>query len=495
MTQGGREPRRSARRHDIESVIGLEVHLALATRTKLFCGCPADTFGAQPNEHVCPVCLGLPGTLPVANRQAVELAATFALALGCRLPDVTQFHRKHYFYPDAPKNYQISQFDRPIGEGGALTVGGRRIGITRCHLEEDAGRLLHPTYADHSLVDLNRAGAPLLELVTEPDLRSPEEARAFLERVRAIAQALGVSDAAPEQGKMRADVNVSVRYPGEGLGVKVEIKNLNSFKSVQNALALEIRRQALRLEEGLVIEQETRGWNEGGQKTYVLRSKEGSADYRYMADPDLPPLRLGAELVARLRRDMRELPDARRERYVHLGVRETEADLIAFDITQATTFDAMLAAAGAVGSGAGAGPTPHGLATFLTSEVAGALAAWEGTAPQIDPGALVALVRLVDDGAITLTNAKALLPDVLSGADPEKLVEARGLHLISDPAALERLVDDVLAAHPAIVASAREQPKAINALLGQVMRASGGQAKADAVRSLIERRLREEAPS
>jgi aspartyl-tRNA(Asn)/glutamyl-tRNA(Gln) amidotransferase subunit B len=480
------------RRSEVESVIGLEVHLALRTRSKLFCGCPADTFGAEPNQHVCPVCLGLPGTLPFANRRAIELAATFALALGCHLPAVTQFHRKHYFYPDAPKNYQISQFDRPIGEGGSLTIGGRTIGITRCHLEEDAGRLLHPTYADHSLVDLNRAGAPLLELVTEPDLRSPDEARAFLERIRAIAQALGVSDAAPEQGKMRADVNVSVRQPGEALGVKVEIKNLNSFKSVQSALTGEIRRQALRLDEGLTIEPETRGWNEGGQKTYLLRSKEASADYRYMADPDLPPVRLGEELVARLRRDMRELPDARHGRYLALGVREAEADLIAFDIVAAETFDAMLSAAD------GAGPSPRTLATFLTSEVAGALHARASAvpaphaaapSPPADPGALVALVALVESGGITLTNAKALLPEVLTGTHPATLVEARGLRRISETATLARLVDEVMAAHPEVVASAREQPKAVNALVGQVMRASAGQAEASAVRALIEERL------
>ena len=212
----------------LEPVIGLEVHLALSTKSKMFCACPAETFGAEPNSHTCPVCLGLPGSLPTPNKGALDKALMFALALGCRVPERTQFHRKQYFYPDAPKNYQISQYDHPVGEGGVLELSdGRRIGITRCHLEEDAGRSQHPAYAPYSLVDLNRAGAPLVEMVTEPDLRTPEEAREFLGRVQAVARALGVSDASPEAGKLRADVNVSVHRPGEPFGTKVEVKNLN----------------------------------------------------------------------------------------------------------------------------------------------------------------------------------------------------------------------------------------------------------------------------
>ncbi|MFN2323530.1 MAG: Asp-tRNA(Asn)/Glu-tRNA(Gln) amidotransferase subunit GatB, partial [Trueperaceae bacterium] len=272
-----------------EVVVGLEVHLALRTRTKLFCACPTPADDDPPNAHVCPVCLGLPGALPVANAQAVELAVRFAAALGCAVPAVTAFARKHYGYPDAPKNYQLSQSDRPVGLGGVLPLpGGRGIGITRVHLEEDAGRLVHPAYADHSLADFGRAGTPLVEMVTEPDLRSGEEARAFLEEVRALARALDVSDATPEEGRMRADVNVSLRAPGAALGTKVEVKNLNSFKSVQAAIESEVQRQSRRLEGGLTIEQETRGWVEGGQKSVTLRTKEAAADYRYLDDPDLP---------------------------------------------------------------------------------------------------------------------------------------------------------------------------------------------------------------
>lgn len=472
-----------------ESVIGLEVHLALKTRSKLFCGCTAETFGSEPNRHVCPVCLGLPGALPVVNARAVELAATFALALGCRVHEHTQFHRKHYFYPDAPKNYQISQFDRPIGEHGALELQGRSIGIARCHLEEDAGRLVHPAYADHSLVDLNRAGAPLLEMVTEPDLRTPTEARALLERVRAIARALGVSDAAPEEGTMRADVNVSVRRPGAPLGNKVEIKNLNSFRSVQAALEREIRRQVLLLEEGGEVTQETRGWNEGGQKTYVLRTKEQAADYRYMVDPDLPPMRLTEEHQRCLRDLMRELPDAKLARYAGLGVRDAEAGVIALDVDLAATFDAALEAARQLPPAAT--PEAQAVATFLTSEVAGVLNARGQRLrdTHLDPAALVALLAAVQQGEVTLANAKAILGEVLDGADPIALIEARGLRAIRDEGALAALVDEVLRAHPDVVASAREHPKAVNALIGRVMRASAGTAKADTVRALLLERL------
>ena len=256
-----------------EPVIGLEVHLALKTQTKMFCGCPADGFGEDPNVNTCPVCLGLPGALPVVNVEAIQKAIMFSLAIQCTVPNQTQFHRKNYYYPDAPKNYQISQFDQPVGEHGFIEVEGKRIRITRCHVEEDAGRLVHPKYADHTLVDLNRAGAPLIEMVTEPDLRTPEQTRNFLNQVRAIAQALEISDASPEEGKMRADVNVSLRRPGESYGTKVEVKNLNSFKSVKSALEYEISRQTRILEVGEPIRQETRGWNEGGQKTYTMRTR------------------------------------------------------------------------------------------------------------------------------------------------------------------------------------------------------------------------------
>jgi len=477
-----------------EVVIGLEVHLALRTESKLFCDCAADTFGAEPNLHVCPVCLGLPGALPVANARAVELAVRFASALGCRINPVSPFARKHYVYPDAPKNYQLSQHADPIGEDGSVDLAdgpggeafaGRHIGIVRCHLEEDAGRLMHPGYAPYSLVDLNRAGAPLLEMVTAPDLRSPAEARVFLEQVRALAQALGVSDAAPEQGKMRADVNVSLRRPGEPLGTKVEVKNLNSFRSVEAALESEVKRQTRRLEDGLPIAQETRGWNEGGQRSYVLRTKEGAEDYRYLPDPDLPPLLLAPGWVEHVRAASPAAPAAVRERYRALGVRPVEAELLAFDVDARRAFDALLDALQARSSAV----TPAALASWCTVELAGALhaagAGWGGVAT----GPLAALIALEADGTVSAPTAKALLPEVLAGADPEALVRERGLAQISDAGALATLVDEVMSAHPDVVEAARAQPKALNALMGRVMQASRGTAKPDAVRALLAERL------
>ena len=466
-----------------EPVIGLEIHLAVATRSKMFCGCDAQGFGDAPNTHVCPVCMGLPGSLPVANAEAIELGLRFALALGCQVPDRTQFHRKHYFYPDAPKNYQISQYDRPIGEHGALRVpGGRTIGVTRCHLEEDAGRLVHPPYAGHSLLDLNRAGAPLIEMVTEPDLRTPEEARAFLQEVRALARALGVSDASPEEGKMRADVNVSLRNPDGSFGTKVEVKNLNSFRSVEAALAFEIRRQERLLEDGFEVVQETRGWNEGGQKTVSQRSKEEAADYRYMPDPDLPEIVVGPERLVRIRADMPEMPAAKRDRYLARGVRAEDAALIAYDVASSAAFDATCAAFD--------GPAQT-VANWLLSEVAGRLGQDGRTLAEadLDAATLASLLALVHDGTISNAVAKDLLPEVLAGADPVALVEERGLARVADEGALGELIDAVMAANPKVVASAKEQPKAINALLGRVMKESGGTADPAVVRRLLEERV------
>lgn len=466
-----------------EPVIGLEVHLALRTRTKLFCGCSADGFGAQPNENVCPVCLGLPGALPVVNGAALELALRFALALGCEVPGRTFFDRKHYFYPDAPKNYQTSQGDVPVGRHGRLELAsGETIGITRCHLEEDAGRLVHPAYADHSLVDLNRAGAPLIEMVTEPDLRSADEARLFLTEVRAIARALGVSDAAPEEGKMRADVNVSMRRPGAPFGTKVEVKNLNSFRSVAAALAYETKRQTDLLEAGRPVVQETRGWNEGGQRTYSLRSKETAADYRYLRDPDLPAMVLTPERQRHVLASLPELPKPRLARYLAAGVREAEARQIAYDVGAAAFFDEAAAAY----RGA-----PQSLANWLTGEVAAvANERSKGVGETgMRPAALAQLLELVDDGTLSVTAAKELLPDLLAGADPAALVAERGIGQVSDAGALDSLVTEVLAANPDLVERVRANPKAINALLGKVMAASGGKANPDLTRRLLAERL------
>ena len=466
-----------------EPVIGLEVHLALRTTSKLFCGCAAEGFGLEPNTNVCPVCLGLPGTLPVANQRAIELATTFALALDCEVDDVTRFHRKHYFYPDAPKNYQISQYDEPIGQHGRITLGnGRSFGITRCHLEEDAGRLVHPPYAAYSLVDFNRVGAPLIEMVTEPDLRSADDARELLTEIRALARALGVSDASPDEGKLRADVNISLRRPGAEFGTKVEVKNLNSFRNVAAAIEYEIKRQSQLLDDGRSIVQETRGFNEGGQRTYSLRSKEGSADYRYLADPDLPEVTMPPERRRLLVSEMPELPAAKRGRLVKLGLKEDMAQLIAYDVDVAAFFDEARAAYD--------GP-PQNLANWLTGEVAGLLSAGNGSLAEstLTPARLAKLLMLLDDGSISTPTAKELLPAVIEGRDPGDLVAERGLQQVSDESEVERLVVEVLDANPELVARVAANPKAVNALLGAVMKASGGRAKPDLVRMLLSKKL------
>lgn len=470
----------------LKPVIGLEVHLALNTASKIFSWTQNDNFGAAPNHVTDPVSLGLPGSLPTLNQLAVDKAITFALALGCAVPEQTQFHRKHYFYPDLPKNYQISQYDKPIGEKGFIQLAEtRRIGITRCHLEEDPGRSQHPTYADYSLVDFNRSGQPLIEMVSEPEIGGAEEARHFLVKVQAIAQALNISEANPETGKMRADVNISLHHEGEPLGTKVEIKNLNSFKAVQSAIEFEIKRQSRLLEQGIAIQQETRGWDDGGQKTFLMRTKEGEADYRYMPEPDIPPLHIDEAWLRRLREAMPELPDAKLARYISLGMREYDAQIIAYDIALANFFDAVLALA--------TGVEVQNLANWLNSDVVGWLKA-EGLsiqASQLSPAHFAALMQLVQDESISGRSAKDILPEVMQGADPVALVEARGLKQISDDSVLEQLISRVMQDNPNIVSQAKENPKAINALLGRVMKASGGQAKAATVRAMLATKLHE----
>ncbi|MFC4452444.1 Asp-tRNA(Asn)/Glu-tRNA(Gln) amidotransferase subunit GatB [Deinococcus sonorensis] len=466
-----------------QAVIGLEVHLHLNTRTKMFSACRADYVGAEPNTYTDPLTLGLPGTMPSLNRQAVDLAIMFGLALHCDVEGFTQFHRKNYYYPDAPKNYQISQYDRPIARSGWLEVDGERIGITRAHLEDDAGKLMHPTYAPYSLLDLNRAGMPLIEMVTEPDIRTPEQARRFLTLVRAIAQSLGVSDANPEEGKMRCDVNVSVHRPGTPFGTKVEVKNLNSFRSVQRALEYEIARQTRTLQAGGRITQDTMGWDEGGQKTFVMRTKEGEADYRYFPEPDLPPLNITPEWIERVRSSMPELPAHKRARYVEAGLRDADADLISVDVPLSRFLDAALQQPGA---------DIQRLANWLLTDVAGLLAARELTLDRsgLTPEHLAALVRLVGEGTISGKMAKELLPELLDGADPQALVQQRGLSVVTDTAAIEAAIDAAMQANPKAVEQVRGgNLKAANALFGPVMRAMNGQAGPELVRQLLNQKL------
>jgi len=462
-----------------EAVVGLEVHLHLKTQTKMFSPTPAEYFGDGPNTHVHPIDLGLPGVLPSVNARAVDYGIMFALALNCEVAGWTQFHRKSYFYPDMPKNYQISQYDRPIGQNGHLEVAGHSIRIKRVHLEEDAGKSLHPEGGQHSLIDLNRAGSPLIEMVTEPDLQSPEQARLFLSHIRSLAQTLGISDANPEEGKMRTDVNVSVRRVGEPLGTKVEIKNLNSFRSVARALEFEIRRQTELLRQGRRVEQATLGWDEAAGKTYVMRVKEGESDYRYFPEPDLPPLQIDAGWLERIRAAMPELPAQKFSRYVASGIREYDAEILAYNASLAKFFDAALE--GYTGN-------PQSLANWLGSDVAGYLneRGLEIGDTRLTPQNLAKLAGLQERGEITSRVAKNLLGEVMEGADPERLVEERGLKVVADTGAIRALVEKVVAANPQVVEQIQGgKTQAINALLGQVMRESKGTAKPDLVRQLL----------
>ncbi|GAA5514530.1 aspartyl/glutamyl-tRNA(Asn/Gln) amidotransferase subunit B [Deinococcus carri] len=471
------------------AVIGLEVHLQLRTRSKLFSACPADYHGAEPNTYTDPLTLGLPGTLPTLNREAVDLALMFGLALNCDVAGFTQFHRKNYFYPDAPKNFQLSQYDRPVARDGFLEIGGERVRIKRAHLEDDAGKLIHPAYAPYSLLDLNRAGSPLIEMVTEADITGAEQARAFLEAVQAIAQSLGVSDATPEEGKMRCDVNLSLHKPGEPWGTKVEVKNLNSFRSVARAIEYETARQTRVLDAGGVITQDTLGWDEGGQKTFVMRTKEGEADYRYFPEPDLPPLNITPEWIERVRARMPELPAQKRARYVAAGVRESDAETLSLNVPLGRFYDEALSSQ----------PAPDApkvdaqkLANWLLTDVTGLLAAREiGIAQaELKPGHLAALVRLIDAGTISGKIAKDLLPDVMDGQDPEALVRERGLSVVTDTAAIDAAIDVAMQADPATVEKVRAgNAKAMNALFGPVMKATGGKARPEVVRERLQAKL------
>ena len=472
-----------------QAVIGLEVHLQLKTKSKIFSACPQEYHGAEPNTFTDPFTLGLPGTLPTLNREAVELAMMFGLGLNCDVSGFTQFHRKNYFYPDAPKNFQLSQYDRPIARDGFLDVTledgtTHRIRIKRAHLEDDAGKLTHPTYAPYSMLDLNRAGSSLLEMVTEADITGAEQARAFLESVQAIAQALGVSDATPEEGKMRCDVNLSLHRPGEPWGTKCEVKNLNSFRSVARAIEFESARQARILDAGGRITQDTLGWDEGGQKTFLMRTKEGEADYRYFPEPDLPPLDITPEWIARVRERMPELPAQKLERYLAVGVRAADAQTLSLSVPLSRFFDEALTAQPR--------PDAQKLANWLLGDVSGLLAAREETldGSALRPAYLAALVGLIDAGTISGKIAKDLLPDVLAGHDPAALVQERGLSVVTDTAAIDAAIDAAMAADPATVEKVRGgNAKAMNALFGPVMKAMGGQAKPEVVRERLTAKL------
>jgi aspartyl-tRNA(Asn)/glutamyl-tRNA(Gln) amidotransferase subunit B len=475
-----------------EAVIGLEVHAQLLTRSKMFCGC-ATSFGALPNHHTCPVCLGMPGVLPVINRRAIEFGLRTARALHCRINAECRFARKHYFYPDMPKNYQISQYEAPLAEAGWLEIEEgdirRRVGIERLHLEEDVGKLTHQggvfETASASLVDFNRAGVPLMEIVSRPDLRAPAEAAAYLRALRAILRYLAVCDGNMEAGSLRCDANVSVRPMGTtSLGTKVEIKNMNSFRHVRDALEHEATRQTRVLEGGGRVVQETRLWNPERAATVSMRSKEYAHDYRYFPDPDLVPVQPDPAWVAAIERELPELPRARRQRLAEqYALPEHDAELLTADRALADYFEAAVRVH----------PNPKGLANWIGSELLRELKGDPAavTVAPIPAPALARLVALVDAGTISGKMAKELFERMArTGDDPEEIVQREGLRQVADEGAIAQAIDAVVAAHPGVVTDYRGGKKqALGFLVGQVMKATQGKANPQLVNRLLTERL------
>jgi aspartyl-tRNA(Asn)/glutamyl-tRNA(Gln) amidotransferase subunit B len=480
-----------------ETVIGIEVHAQLRTVSKMFCACPTapDDGGTdEPNTRVCPICMGLPGTLPVINRRAVELVMLTGLALDCHVEtDAVRFERKNYFYPDLPKGYQISQYALPLTSGGRLAIsvpseGGEvTIGITRAHLEEDTARMQHAGRG-YSVVDFNRAGVPLMEIVTEPDLRSPAQARAYGETLRELLRAIGASNADMEAGSMRIEGNISLRpFGSTELGTKVEVKNLNSFRSLERALEFEVERHTAALDQGEPLTQETRGWDEEAGRTIVQRSKEEANDYRYFPEPDLPPLRPSPAWVEELREQLPELPALRRVRYTDaLGLSAYDAGVLTADAALATYFDATVAA----------GAAPKVAANWIAGEFRRLLNqhAVEGLRADrvaLRPEGLAELIEEVGAGRVSATNAKAVLDAVFAtGESPRTVIERNGLGQVSDAGAIGSEIEAVLGEYPSQVAEYRSgKQQVFGFLVGQVMKRTAGRADAKLVNAELRRRL------
>lgn len=472
---------------DYEVVIGLETHVQLKTRTKMFCGC-GTSFGASPNSHVCPVCLGYPGALPSMNREAIRYTVMAGLMLGCKIADYAKFDRKNYFYPDSSKDYQITQLDHPLCLGGGVDITGedgarKTVRIHHIHLEEDVGKLTHR--AGCSGVDFNRAGVPLMEIVSQPDLRSADEAIAYLTALREMMIYAGVSECNLEEGNMRSDVNVSLRPCGQtAYGTKVEIKNMNTFSGIHAALLFEIERQRAALEAGQTLRQETRRWDPDAGETFPMRSKENADDYRYFPEPDLMPIALSPEQVAEWAKALPEAPAARRERMMaDYDIPEYDAGVLSADRALADFFEA---AAKRCGNGKLASNWVMAEVLALTAKTGKALAD-----AALTPEALGDLLRLLEAKTINGPTAKALLPELFEkGGDPEAIVRERGLGQVSDTAALEAFVDAALEANPKVVADFRAgKQAALGFLVGQVMKQSKGKASPQMVQQLLRTKL------
>ena len=484
---------------EYEAIIGLETHCQLNTKSKIFCSCPTN-FDSPPNTNVCPVCLGYPGVLPVLNQEVLASAVKLGLAIDGKITPHSKFDRKQYFYPDLPKNYQISQYDLPIVEQGQLEieivdkktkeVSRKIIGITRLHMEEDAGKLVHAgserlSGSTHSLVDFNRTGVPLLEIVSEPDLRTGAEAAEYAQELRRLVRYLGISDGNMQEGSLRCDVNISVRKKGtKKFGTKVEIKNMNSFSAIQKAIEYEIDRQIAALENGELILQETRLWEEATQRTISMRKKEGSSDYRYFPEPDLPPLEVSPEQLKAWAEELPELPAHKRRRYEEeFGLSPYDARVLTDDRTVAEYFETTVIA----------GANAKLVANWLSQDIAAYLNNNKLTITEIALQAsdLAELVKLIETGTISGKIAKEILPELLTqGGSPKALVEKKGLIQISDTSAIEKLIEEIIAAHPSELEKFRSGKTNLKGFfVGQVMKKSGGKADPKLTSQILDQKL------